>query len=239
MQRAKIIITGVIAAVLLGAACGGTDFNKTISASNHDRAVLLAAATQTQGAKSAHLSIHASFGSHGVISGEGGIDFEHQNSTFTVDAGPMGQVEQRVVDAVMYLRMGDGKWTKLDLPKGAAGAGTGFSQLDPTKLLDYLRRVSNNVTNEGTETVRGVETTHYRATIDLPGGGSLPIDVWIDDQGYARKATLNADVSGASFNVVFEMYDFGAPVNVQAPPADEVTDPGSGLGGILGGILGG
>jgi hypothetical protein len=239
MRRAKIIITGVAAATLLGAACGGTNFNKAISESNGGRAVLIASATQTQAAKSAHLSVHASFGSDTVINGVGGIDFEHQNSTFTVDAGPMGQVEERVVDGVMYLRMGHGKWIKLDLPKDSAGAGTGFSGIDPTKLLDYLRRVSNDVTKVGTETVRGAETTHYRATIDLPGGGSLPIDVWIDDQGYARKATLDADASGSHLNVVFEMYDFGAPVNVDAPPSSEVTDPGSGLGGILGGILGG
>jgi hypothetical protein len=210
-----------------------------VSESQNGRAVLIAAATQTQAAKSARISIHASFGSDAVVSGEGGIDFEHHSSTFSVDTGPMGHVEQRVVDGVMYLRMGDGKWSKVDLPKDSAGAGTGFSQLDPTKLLDYLRQVSKDVTNVGTETVRGVETTHYHATIDLPGGGSLPIDVWIDGQGYARKATLNANVSGSSLGVVFEMYDFGAPVNVEAPPPDQVSDPGSGLGGILGGILGG
>src|SRR5262245_1094972 len=240
MKRATLILSGALTAVLLGAACGGTGFNKAVSNSRSARAVLVAAATQTQAAKSAHLSLHASLGSDMTISGEGGIDFEHHNSTFTVDVGSIGQIEQRVVDGAMYVRMGDGKWLKLDLPQQAPdGNSAGLGQLDPTKLLDYLREVSNNVENLGTETVRGTETTHYRATIDLPGGGSVPIDAWIDGQGYARKATLNADVSGSSFNIVFEMYDFGTPVHVEAPPSGQVVDPGSGLGGILGGILGG
>jgi hypothetical protein len=36
-----------------------------------------------------------------------------------------------------------------------------------------------------------------------------------------------------------ELYDFGTPVDVQAPPADQVTDFGSMLGGVTGGMLGG
>ena len=32
-----------------------------------------------------------------------------------------------------------------------------------------------------------------------------------------------------------DLYDFGTPVNVQAPPADQVTQLGSGLGGLGGG----
>ena len=62
MKRATLILSGALTVVLLGAACGGTDFNKAVSGSRSARAVLVAAATQTQAAKSAHLSLHASFG---------------------------------------------------------------------------------------------------------------------------------------------------------------------------------
>lgn len=36
-----------------------------------------------------------------------------------------------------------------------------------TQALDYLSSVAEDVTEVGTETVRGTETVHYRATVDL------------------------------------------------------------------------
>ena len=43
----------------------------------------------------------------------------------------------------------------------------GLGQSDPPQFLAYLETVSAGVTKVGTETMRGVDTTHYHATLDL------------------------------------------------------------------------
>lgn len=89
--------------------------------------------------------------------------------------------------------------------------------------LAYLRG-AKDVQTLGQETVRGIETTHYRATVDfelvlasLPGSERLlleqirerlqngqpeyePFDVWIDSDGYARKLAFGFSMkaSGSS-----------------------------------------
>src|SRR4051812_31229649 len=123
---------------------------------------------------------------------------------------------------------------------------------DATSQLDYLRGVSDDVHEVGKETVRGASTTHYRATVDLKkaaaasnsdakaaieqaekvlGTVTFPIDVWIDGQGRLRKLTYSLDVSKAAgakasgnVSLTLELFDFGVPVNVSAPPADQTAD---------------
>ena len=135
------------------------------------------------------------------------------------------------------------------------------NQNDPSQMLDYLR-AGGNVTKLGDDTVRGVATTHYRARVDLrkaadaapaskratvrknaqrliqlTGVKSYPVEVWIDGKSLVRrmKFTLNYGrlLAGAKFTISMDLYDFGTPVNVQAPPADEVVDISqlSGTGG--------
>ena len=60
-------------------------------------------------------------------------------------------------------------------------------------------------------------------------GTKLPAEAWIDDQGLLRKLTLNftlANTPDGPFRMSLseELYDFGAAVAVQTPPASEVTD---------------
>ena len=87
---------------------------------------------------------------------------------------------------------------------------------DPRELLDSLRSVSGTVETVGTEELRGVETTHYRAVIDpaelavrmqkqaagqkagslvdqltaQAGLGEVPVDVWLDGTGLVRKLSM-------------------------------------------------
>jgi hypothetical protein len=150
-------------------------------------------------------------------------------------------------------------WLKLDLDRSARSSGldfSGFLQLgrggDPTQTLRYLR-AAGDVKRVGTETVRGVETTHYHATIDLEkvpstvrpadrartrravrrleqvtGLRSLPVDVWADAQDRVRRLrideALNLGTGTAEMTVDSQLYDFGVPVEVTLPPASDVTD---------------
>jgi hypothetical protein len=53
-----------------------------------------------------------------------------------------------------------------------------------------------------------------------------PIDVWLDDDGRILKEQFRMDMPGGLGRayVSIEFFDFGEPVTIEAPPADQVTD---------------
>lgn len=144
---------------------------------------------------------------------------------------------------------------------GSAGQG---SPSDPAQVLQMLTDVSNQVTPVGDEQVRGVKTTHYRAVVDLTkasakagnspeqinrlkqllGTSSYPVDIWIDDSGLPhrlqfqmplpKQLTQGSDVTDAKMIATEELYDFGSPVSVQAPPAGQTVDASQVTGGSSG-----
>ena len=164
-------------------------------------------------------------------------------------------------DPVMYMRLGflsafipGGKsWVRVDLAKAGKAAGIDFNQLlgganqSPSDSLALLRS-SGEFSEVGTETVDGVETTHYHGTVDLQqaaaakGAGAeaiqrlldlgaptqYPADVWIDKDGYVRqyKTRYGMTTGGKSMSVsmTMGMSDYGTPVEVSAPPSDQVFD---------------
>jgi hypothetical protein len=136
---------------------------------------------------------------------------------------------------------------------GASGLGNAFQgqTSDPTAGLNFLRGASGPITTVGDESVRGVATTRYRTTVDpnkamaqlgadergivqqmLKQLGTSPVDVWIDGQGRVRRVqnSLSFSTSGPSTNGLkslastTEFYDFGTPVTITVPPANQVAD---------------
>jgi hypothetical protein len=91
------------------------------------------------------------------------------------------QMEMFMDGRVMYMKfplaekgLGGKSWAKMDLIKTSEALGidpalmrASQQQGDPTLMLRQLRTVSDEVETVGTENVRGVETTHYRATVNL------------------------------------------------------------------------
>lgn len=84
----------------------------------------------------------------------------------------------------------------------------------PADLLSVLSDLDATVTEVGRETVRGVDTTHYRAVIDLEAAagnltpeeraeleaelpaeisGELPIDVWLGEDDLLRRLVIELD----------------------------------------------
>ncbi len=146
-----------------------------------------------------------------------------------------------------------GKWVKVDPEQLEQHDGT-FGDLadqaesnSPNQGLEYLQGLSGDVEQVGDDTVAGQHATHYRASIDytklvddLPDAsaetrdalaklGTVPADVWIDDNDRVVKMHLTMDVgafgAGAgTAEVSMEITDFGVPVDVQAPPEDQVVD---------------
>jgi len=124
---------------------------------------------------------------------------------------------------------------------------------NPADFLSSFEDTNATIEELGRETVRGVETTHFLATFDtekllaeatpeeiaeMQAQGpipleELPMEIWIGDDGlvYRYSIDLSADdiegSEGQGFErmlMIFEMFDWGLDVNIEAPPADQVTD---------------
>lgn len=139
-------------------------------------------------------------------------------------------------------------WLSLDLEKAGKKLGIDFNkftQQDPSDMLGALKK-AGSLQKIGSETIDGVETTHYKVTIDLtkaPNGRqlmkltnleSLPADVWIDGQDQLRRMTESYSVTSSGQTIATSMQidlsNYGEQVNVQVPSADETVDMTS-LGG--------
>jgi hypothetical protein len=146
-------------------------------------------------------------------------------------------------------------WLKLDLDKLGKAQGIDLGALqsttsnnDPTQQLDQLRG-AGEVKRVGSEKVRGTQTTHYRAKVDLrkaadkapaaqraaarrsverliklEGASTLPVEVWIDDQGRLRRERVAQKIQGQSLDFTMDLYDFGTREALKAPPASQTQD---------------
>ncbi len=154
---------------------------------------------------------------------------------------------------------GGKSWIKGDLQtlSRAGGDAVDLGSLggsDPRDVLEVLKAVSGTIETVGRESQRGVDTTHYRATLDLAalmrlGAGkqaaaalgdldqlleqsgltSIPIDVWVDDDGLLRRMDLAFSMSQpgqgeASASITLELFDYDEPVSIELPPPADVAD---------------
>jgi len=98
----------------------------------------------------------------------------------------------------------------------------------PDRVLKELIASSKKVDKLGSEEIRGVATTHYRAHLDeaklgkdsVEASGGV-VDAWIDGQELPRR--IQVHYSGGDGAAVVDLFDFGVPVDVEAPPADEIV----------------
>jgi LppX_LprAFG lipoprotein len=238
-----------------------------------------AAAEATTGSGSSKLSFSATVqvpaegGTQDVqFTGEGEFDYEGRRGRLTYDLtelleaqgqeGADGEAEIVFDGTVFYMRfptlessLPEGKtWVRFDLQEIGEQEGIDLSQLsqlnqDPAQMLDYLRATSSEIEEVGQEEVRGDQTTHYRATIDLDkvpdqapedqregvrasiealkeqlGTSTMPVEVWIDEDGRLRRFTQSVPSPGGDVEVTMELYDFGTDVEIDTPPEDETVD---------------
>jgi hypothetical protein len=271
MRRLVLLVVGALA---LAACGGGSDLGA--------RDVVAQAASATEGAGSYRVDMQATmegFTSEPLMMpAEGVFDADERRGRMTMDmssltdstGGPdLGEVEMVVDGLVFYLRAPFLRqlrpelepWIRFDLQELGEQQGVDLEQLtqlsnqsNPSEALAYLRGVGDDVEEVGTEEVRGVATTHYRATVDLDrvvdqapseqrealraqieelerrtNTDEALVDVWIDDDGLVRRQVLRYEdmrFAGQTGDVTLrmELYDFGVEVDVEAPPEDQVTD---------------
>ncbi|MBO0807948.1 MAG: hypothetical protein J2P32_06555 [Actinobacteria bacterium] len=138
-------------------------------------------------------------------------------------------------------------------PGGGPGAAllSPFGAPDPGDMLSALRAISSGTTKLGSGVIRGAQVTHFRVSVDpakaaarVPGSqrqgfevfshslgaGTIPVDVWVDQQDLVRQVriSLRPDLgkhipAGARVTQTIDFWDFGVPVRVSPPPADQVA----------------
>ena len=142
------------------------------------------------------------------------------------------------------------KWLKMPLPAGAELSAGMFGPGQATSFLDALRGAGGTVVDLGTEEVNGVDAHHYAVSVDLEralaevpedqranaeqamkmfGSQHMPIDVWLSGDGLPVRMVF--DMGGSAglpvkMHMQMDMTDFGVPVTITPPPADQVVDIG-------------
>lgn len=157
--------------------------------------------------------------------------------------GGMGEMTMIMVDNVIYMRVAqmDDKFIKLDLDDPANPMGDSFTnQLDPRAQAEVIEAGLVSATYVGEEEVGGEDLDRYTAVVDSEAvfeqmeldpaaAGALPeevtYDLWFDDEG--RFAQMVVDMGATAGEVAMRFENWGTDVDIEAPPASEVTDMGA------------
>jgi hypothetical protein len=243
------------AVALVAAGCGGGGGE---SASPDDIA-RAAAKTANTGSLEADFAVSA----QGLSGSGSGVFNSRQRTgqakmTLTANGRPI-PVDSFVDGDLLYLRSPAFKqattlnkqWIKLNLATlGSAQGSTDLSGIldaspSPANALAYLQG-SSTVDKVGSESVGGVDTTHYSVSANLDraakrasgstrdavqgvisqsGVRTLPLDVWVDGNGYIRKVRYDEHAGRRqAAKVTMELHDFAGPVAITPPPKDSVVD---------------
>lgn len=239
------ILPFVFALALVLTGCGGGDAS-----------LFATAVRNTENAGGAEIAFQASFTGPGgqsvVMTGTGVEDLAEQRARIEMQVPGAGAMELIADELVMYIhfdllssQLGGKEWMKVDLEHtyeslGIDVGGLGQVGQGTSEQLKMLGEVSDGVSEVGREQVRGVETTHYSATVDLreypdediekiievTGQSEIPMDVWIDDQQRVRRMEWRQAVAKGQepATIVAEYVRFGVPVDIDIPDDDEVFD---------------
>jgi hypothetical protein len=185
------------------------------------------------------------------ITMEGQVDYtaDPPEMAITMSMPMLGEdpMDMRIVDGFAYMNMGaltDNKFVKsaLDDPNGALGDMTDLSDsMDPAKSLENFSAGFDKVVYVGQESVDGVDAGHYQLTVDTTKIGSalselgaagadpsslglpetLTYDVWLDSDSRMTKSVIELGDLGS---MEMTASNWGEPVDIQAPSADQITD---------------
>jgi len=142
------------------------------------------------------------------------------------------------------------KWMKLDLGFAQESESLVPANPDATGELELLEAVSDDIEKLGKETIRGVETTHYRGTVAVSKqadrlrdvgaeelaersekeSSPMAVEAWIDGRGLMRRMKIaqtspqvESDLT-STVTVRMDFFDFGIEPMIEIPASDEVFD---------------
>ncbi|MFK4067514.1 LppX_LprAFG lipoprotein [Streptomyces sp. NPDC029674] len=258
-----------LAAVLLAGGAVSCGSEKADKAAGEDMAP--AAAVKKAADKTEDLTSFT-FRMKGTVPGDGRVQADAAMSTKPLamsmkmsapDQGPE-KMELRYVDGAVYLGGGkdaakelDGKsWIKFDaktLGKGGQSAPTSVSSQADNNPADQstLLTGSKDLKKVGSETVGGVETTHYTGTVTMDqmrkladegdaatkkrhkksikqyedmGVDKLTMDMWVDGEDHTKQFRARGKGDKGRLDMTITFLDYNKPVKVDAPPKAQVMD---------------
>lgn len=132
---------------------------------------------------------------------------------------------------------------------------------DPMAVVEAYEDAAVSLENLGTETVNGVDAIHYRISLNtdemdltaeeraeleesgLFAEGIIPMDIWVTEEGYTVRMTLEIDGTGIDappaqqfdrMRISYDMLDINQTVVIDEPPAADVTAVEDLEGGFFG-----
>lgn len=187
------------------------------------------------------------------------VEIEGDDPFADVAAGMLSEIAFRQIGDIAYVKFpfltamlgSETEWMSMPADEGDAFASD-FQTFptDPTELVENFDEEGASIEEVGTETVNGVEATHYRITLDpeamdlsaeeeaeladsgILTTGVIPMDIWISEDGYMARMVMVIDgtgvdsASGDEFEVMtmtYDVFDVNAGVVIEEPPADQVT----------------
>jgi hypothetical protein len=192
------------------------------------------------------------FSAEGII--DSGSDSFQIDMSFPGMAGDgfSGDISLIIVGETYYLSVAEPrllppgkKWVEMDKTT-AEQLGPGISGFQQMGNLTQSAGFVEDAEEVGNERVRGTETTRYRSTFNIAealedaegdererleamrsqvGSDSVIMDFWLDDEGFIRRMAFPVEMPRVgSVDFTMEFDDFGADLQVEAPPAGEVVE---------------
>ena len=173
-----------------------------------------------------------------------------------------GEMEVRQIGEISYVKFpffsmflgAETPWISMPVDEGdPTGGFTMTSPGNPSEILGSFEDAGATVEVVGSESVNGVDATHYRVVFDtetllaeatpeeraeLEAQGPIPIDelpmdVWISEDGLVVRFIMEIDGDsvetepGESFghmSMRYDMFELNSGVVIDPPPSSEVTD---------------
>jgi hypothetical protein len=230
-----------------GAATTGVSVAPATYATAADLAEKVSSATQDKG--SARMTFDMGVAGQ-AITGTGafagkGADTKLQMS---MNAGGQGGIEMVLLDRNIYLKVpgspGGKPWMRssLDGAFGKQFGGLG-DQADPSKQFDQLK-TAGTLSGATPDTVDGTPATKYTLTLDAAklaaagtpeqqatnkalveqGVKTIDMQIWVGDDNLPLRVSTSTPVQGQTTTIDIHYSDWGKPVDIAAPPADETAD---------------
>ncbi|MGW3953385.1 DUF1396 domain-containing protein [Streptomyces sp. NPDC004752] len=266
-MRSSVGATGLAVLLLAGGAvgCGAKD---DAGPAMEPAAAVAAAAKNADDITSFRYRLTGSVPGEGKVKGEAAMSVEPLAMSMKMEVADQaagGQVEIRLIDKAMYIggntemaKEMDGKsWLKFDMSALGEDSGLNMDQLgageagkNPAADSTFLTG-SKDVKKVGTETVDGVETTHYKGTVGLDelramlkdegkevrerretsieqyekmGVDSMTMDMWIDGENHTKQFRMRSDAEKGPLDMTITFLEYNKPVTVTAPAAKDTAD---------------
>jgi hypothetical protein len=251
MKVRRLVIVGAAATVMLGlagcdpkssstdhpaAAGGGTAATTETTAAANPQEEFAAAAAKL-GDQPVKVKM-TTVGGGGIT---GAIDAQGHKAQMTTNMASAGSMDVRQVGNDLYVKASGalasaiggpaGKWMHIDVSKVPGKSALNVANNDPKATAKMLAS-STDVTKTGAHSFSGKVDMTKSPTFNAatPAGVSaglkaIPFTAETDDQGRLTKLVFDlTPVTPSAGKMTTEYSDFGAPVDVEKPPASQVIE---------------